>query len=82
MESTSGADVLKRRLRRIRLLQEEKDIIALFSSSGLATSYCKLELVFVVFSAQWKGSSNELPPAIYQRVVFRAHQSIPAFERR
>ncbi len=34
MESTSGADVLKRRLRRIRLLQEEKDIIALFSSSN------------------------------------------------
>ena len=28
--------------------------------AGLATSYCMLELVFVVFSAQWKGSSPQL----------------------
>jgi hypothetical protein len=28
--------------------------------AGLATSYCTLELVFVVFSAQWKGSSPQL----------------------
>ena len=38
--------------------------------AGLATSYCTLELVFVVFSAQWKGNSNELPPANHQRVAF------------
>ncbi len=34
MEGTSGADDLKRRLRRIGLLQKEQKIIALFFSSN------------------------------------------------
>lgn len=32
------------------------------AGAGLATSYCALELVFIIFSAHWKGSSNESPP--------------------
>jgi hypothetical protein len=39
-----------------------------------------LQLVFVIFSVQWKGGSNESPLASYQRVVFRAHQGSPAFK--
>lgn len=40
-----------------------------------------ITLVFVVLLAQWEGCSNESTLASYQRVVFRAHQGIPAFER-
>lgn len=39
--------------------------------------YCALELVFFIFSAQWKGRSNESPPASCQRVVFRSLYSVP-----
>ena len=39
--------------------------------------YCALELVFVIFSAQWKGRSNESPPTSCQRVVFRSLYSVP-----
>ena len=30
-----------------------------FLEAGLEISYCAFELVFVIFSAKWEGSSNE-----------------------
>ena len=41
------------------------EVFAVFFNSngslevGLAISYCALELVFVIFSAKWEGSSDE-----------------------
>ena len=78
MESTSGANALKGMLWRTELLHEGLKLMPLFlirmvflrqARAGLATGGCTLELVFVIFSAQLKGISNE-SPANYQQESF------------
>jgi hypothetical protein len=79
MEGTSCADDLSpscgesdccKRKRKSLLCSSVRMGFLRQARAGLVTSGCTLELVFVLFSAQWNRGSNESPSAIYQQVAF------------
>jgi len=93
MEGTSGADNLSVGYGRIDYCKRNRKSL-LYSlvrmgflrqaRAGLVTSDYILELVFIEFFVQWKGSSNKLPPASYQsslRVYPGEIFSLPLFSK-
>jgi hypothetical protein len=93
MEGISGADNLSVGYGRIDYCKRNRKSL-LYSlvrmgflrqaRAGLVTSDYILELVFIEFFVQWKGSSNKLPPASYQtslRVYPGEIFSLPLFSK-